>query len=63
MEKMKRYKITAKNVEYIMTQYIKAHNKQEAKERFISYWKEGDFAVNNNEIQFQEIKITEGGKL
>lgn len=60
--KLKRYKVTAKNVEYLMTNYIKAVNIVDAKERFMERFNNGDIAVCNNGIEFQEIKITKGGE-
>ena len=61
--KLKRYKVTAKNVEYLMTNYIKAANIKEASEIFIQRWENGDIVVNNSEIQFQEIKRERGVKI
>ena len=55
MFKLKRYKVTAKNVEYLMTNYIKAVNIYDAKERFKQRFNDGDIAVNNSEIEFQEV--------
>ena len=59
MSQVKRYKVTAKNVEYLMTNYIKAVSVQDAKEKFHQRFMNGDVVVNNSEIKFQEIKREE----
>lgn len=57
--KLKRYAVTANNIEFLMTNYIMAKNIQEAKELFMEKWNEGNIAVNNSEIIFQRIKREE----
>jgi hypothetical protein len=59
MAKIKRYKVTAKNIEYLMTNYIKAENIEEAKSIFSQKFDNGDVCVGSSEIQFQEIKREE----
>lgn len=56
---LKRYKVTAKNVEYLMSNYIKALSIEDAKERFINRFNDGEVAVNDSQIQFQEVKREE----
>ena len=58
-KKLKRYAVTANNVEFLMTNYIKAENIQQARELFIEKWNNGDVAVNNSEIIFARIKREE----
>lgn len=55
--KLKRYKVTAKNVEYLMTNYFKAINIEDAKEKFRIRFNNGDIAVGSSEIQFAEVSI------
>ena len=58
--KLKRYKVTAKNnVEYLMTNYIKAESIDEAKEIFTQKFENGDVACGYSELQFQEVKREE----
>ena len=59
MLKLKRYKITAKNIEYLMTNYIQAENMEKAKSIFKEKFDNGDVCVGSSEIQFQEVKREE----
>jgi len=59
MQKLKRYEVDAKNIEYLMTSYVKAKGIEEAKTIFCKRFSDGYIPVNNSEIQFQIIKRKE----
>lgn len=56
MSKIKSYKITAKNIEYLCSKHIKAENINEAKELYKTAFDNGEIPVGASGIQFQEIK-------
>jgi len=57
MAKKKGYKITAKNVEYLISQYINADSAEEAKSIFKQDFENGQIGVGGSEVQFQEVTI------
>jgi hypothetical protein len=59
MSRLKQYKITAKEVNYLNSCNIFALNRTKAKEKFKEFFESGRVLVGSSEIQFQEIKREE----
>ena len=58
-KKMKKFKVSADNIEYLLTKEIEADSVEEAKERYYEMCADGMVEVNDNEItnvQVEEIK-------
>lgn len=61
---VKIYKVTAKHIEYLCSKYIRAENKNEAKELFKTCFDNGEVQVGASEIKYQEVKeVIEDAKL
>ena len=56
---MPRYRVIAKNTEYLLPPFIEAPSKRAARDLFIEDWEQGRIPVADSKITFMQVKEVE----